>query len=175
MNVILTEDVVGLGDIGETVKVRPGYARNFLVPRGLAIESGAADARQLAHHMMQIDAKKRKMKRSCESVAQQIRELSMNFTVRVASGGRVFGSITQRDIAEKLVQGGLDIDRKRVLLHEPLKKVGTHFVRVKLHPEVEALLKVVVGSSEASASEELTETNEARSAVETATEAQTAE
>jgi large subunit ribosomal protein L9 len=152
VQVILTEDVVGLGDIGQTVNVKPGYARNFLLPRGRAV----------AHHMRQIEAKKRRMKNGAEEMAQKIRDLTIVLDVRVASGGKVFGSITSRDIAEKLKESGFEVDRKRVLLPEPIKKVGTHFVRVKLHPEVEGLLKITVNEREASAEEEQTETDEAK-------------
>jgi len=168
MQVILTDDVVGVGDIGETVSVKPGFARNYLIPRGLAMESGSSSARQLAHRMRQIDAKKRRMKKDCEDVAQKVRDQSLVFEVRVASGGRVFGSIGAKDIADRLGSAGFALDRKRVLLAEPLKKVGTHFVRVKLHPEVEAMVKVTLNALEASGAEEQTETNDAREALDRA-------
>lgn len=169
MQIILTDDVVGVGDIGETVNVKPGFARNYLIPRGLAMESGSSSARQLAHRMRQIDAKKRRMKKECEDVAQKVRDQSLSFDVRVASGGRVFGSITAKDIADRLATAGFALDRKRVLLSEPLKKVGTHFVRVKLHPEVEAMVKVTLNALEATNAEEQTETTDAREAIDRAT------
>lgn len=175
MRIVLTEDVVGVGDIGETVNVRPGFARNYLVPRGLAIESSSSNAKQLAHRMLQIEAKKRRLKKDTEEVAQRIRDLALSFDVRVASGGKVFGSITAKDIAAKLSEAGFVLDRKRVLLAEPLKKVGTHFVRVKLHAEVEALVKVSVNALEASAAEEAAETREVKARVEAAAAAETSD
>jgi large subunit ribosomal protein L9 len=144
MKVILTEDVVGLGDIGANVVVRPGYARNFLIPRGLAIETQARSAKSIAHKMLQIEARKRRLKKAAEDFAGNLRSLVLTFSLRVSSGGKVFGSISTRDIAAKLVEAGHDIDRRRVLLTEPLRKPGTHFVKVRLHPEVTVQVKVVI-------------------------------
>lgn len=162
MQVILTDDVSGLGDIGQSVKVKPGYARNFLIPRGLAVEVGSRSARAEAHKMRQIDAKKRRMKGAADEVASRVRNAELKFELRVGSGGKVFGSVGAKDIAEGLVAAKIEIDRRRVVLAEPLKKIGVHFVEVKLHPEVSAQVKVVVTSLEASADEEKQETAEAR-------------
>ncbi|MCC6954877.1 MAG: 50S ribosomal protein L9 [Deltaproteobacteria bacterium] len=169
MQVVLTDDVVGVGDIGETVTVRPGFARNYLIPRGLAMESTTSSARQLAHRMKQIEAKRRRMKKDAEEVAQKVRDLSIIVDVRVASGGRVFGSVSAKDISDRMGAAGFPIDRKRVLLAEPLRKVGTHFVRVKLHLEVEALVKVTLNPLAATAAEEQSETASAKAALDQAT------
>ncbi|MBL7662371.1 50S ribosomal protein L9 [bacterium] len=142
MQVILTDDVVGLGDIGETVKVRPGYARNFLIPRGFAVEMGAKSAGAVAHKMRQIDAKKKRMKAGAEELANKVRDLAVKIGLRMGANGRVFGSITTKDIAEELKKQGIVVDRRRVLLSEPIKKIGIHFVQVKLHPEVVSQIKV---------------------------------
>lgn len=170
MKVILTDDVVGLGDIGETVQVRPGYARNFLIPRGLALETAAASARVVAHRMQQIEVKKRKLKSSAAGLGEQLRSLSLEIGLRVGTAGRVFGSIGTRDIAAELQKQGFDIDRRRVVLTEPIKKLGTHFVNVRLHPEVQASVKVQVIEIAASKEEEEKVANSVRESLEEAAE-----
>lgn len=162
MKVVLTEDVAGVGDIGDTVSVRPGFARNFLIPRGLAFESETSRARSVAHLMRQVESKKRRLKGAASDVADRLRNVALPFTLRVASGGRVFGSVGAKDIAQKLAELGFEFDRRRVLLAEPLKKVGTHYARVRLHAEVEALVKVEIAGLEATKEEEHQETKGAR-------------
>lgn len=162
MEVILKEDVLGVGDIGQTVKVRGGYARNFLVPRGLAVESGTKNARRIAHEVRQIEAKKNVLLVAAQNLASQIEQIEIDLALRVGKGGKVFGSISTKDISEKLKERNVEIDRRRVLLEEPIKRIGTHFVSVKLHPEVKAKLKVVIGKVEASKEEEEKEAKEAK-------------
>lgn len=154
MKVILTEDVAGLGDIGESIVVRPGYARNYLIPRGLAVEAGAKSAAQVSHKMLQIEAKKKKLRGQAQAIAERIRELTAQLALKVNSSGRVFGSVAQRDIAEKLTEMGFETDRRKVLLSEPIKKLGTHFVKIRLHPEVDVQLKVNVEAIEATKEDE---------------------
>lgn len=166
MRVILADDVVGVGDVGSTVKVKPGFARNFLIPRGLAFECEGASARMLAHRMRQIEAKKRRMKGDAEKQAQRVREAELVFTLRVGSGGKVFGSIGAKDIAAALGEKGLEVDRRRVQLHDAIRKIGTHFVTVKLHPEVQAQAKIVIKSVAATKAEEEAETASAKQSIE---------
>ena len=142
MEVILTDDVVGVGDIGEKVSVRPGYARNFLIPKGLAFESQSRNAAIISHKMRQVDAKKKRMKVEASERAKAVSGLTVELALRVGSSGKVFGSISGRDIAEKLKELGYDLDRRRILLHDPIKKIGMHQVKVKLHSEVESTIKV---------------------------------
>lgn len=168
MKVILSEDVVGLGDIGETVTVRPGYARNYLVPRGLAFEAEAVSARQLAHRAKQIEAKRKKFKGAALEKATSLGNTTVQVFLRVGSGGKVFGAVTSKDIAEKLKEQGFDIDRRRVLLGEPIKKPGSFFVEVKLHPEVKTQIRIDVEARAASGEEEEMEAEEARAQLERA-------
>ncbi len=170
MQVILTEDVVGLGDIGETVTVKPGYARNFLIPRGTAIELASASAKQVEHMSRRINAKKRQLKGAAEERAKEVSSLTLEFTLRGASGGKVFGSIGNRDIAAKLLEQGIEIDRRRVMIAEPIRSIGEHKVSVKLHPEVTANLTVVVNKAKATEEEEAQETEEARANLEASDE-----
>ena len=175
MQVILTEDVVGVGDIGETVSVRPGFARNFLIPKGFAIESNAKTANIVRHKMLQIEAKKRRMKSDAEVLAQKVRDAAVTVGLRVGKSGKVFGSLTAKDISEKLVAFGLEIDRRRVLLTAPIKKTGTHFVTIKLHPEVQAQLKIVIEKLEATKEEEEQETKATKARLDAPTEEVAAE
>lgn len=168
MKIILTEDVAGLGDIGEIVTVRPGYARNFLIPRGFAIECETQSARQTKHHMLQIEAKKRRLKDAAMASAERIRELSIPFELRVSSSGRVFGSVTAKDISDRLAAEGFALDRRRVQMTEALRKLGTHFVKVRLHQEVDVQLKVIINQRAATQEEEEAEVDSARNAIETA-------
>jgi large subunit ribosomal protein L9 len=162
MKVLLTDDVVGLGDIGETVTVRPGYARNFLIPNGLAIEAGADNARIVAHKMKQVEAKKKKLKTEAEQKAAHLREVQVEVFLRVGSGGKVFGSIHAKEIAEKLTELGHSIDRRRIVLDEPLRKIGSHTVSARLHADVETPIQVTVSPLAATKEEEEREAEEAR-------------
>lgn len=166
MEVILKSDVLGVGDIGETVKVRGGYARNFLVPRGLAVETGAKNAKKIAHEIRQIGAKKKSLLVEAQKFANSIEQAQVELSLRVGKGGKVFGSISTKDISEKLKEIQFDIDRRRVLLEEPIRKIGTHFVSIKLHPEVKAKLKVVISKADATKEEDEREAKEARSNLE---------
>lgn len=154
MNIILTDDVVGLGDIGQTVRVKPGYARNFLIPRGLAIEAGSRSAAVVGHKMRQIEKKKKLMKEGANALAEKLRNVGLQLELRVGSHGKVFGSITSRDIADKLKAEGYDIERRRVLLGDPIKKLGVHFVNVKLHADVKGQVKVEIVQRAATREEE---------------------
>lgn len=154
MKVILTDDVVGLGDIGESIQVRPGYARNFLIPRGLAFESGSATAKVMAHRMRQVESKKKALKEQAESRASKLRGFVVPLELRVSEGGRVFGSVTARDIAAKMSELGHDIDRRRVMITDAIKKLGEHAVAVKLHQDVETEIKVVISARTMTRAEE---------------------
>ncbi|MCC6933146.1 MAG: 50S ribosomal protein L9 [Deltaproteobacteria bacterium] len=154
MEVILTDDIVGVGDVGEKVNVKPGYARNFLFPRGLAFETSTRRATEVVHRMKQVEAKKKQLKVAAQKVAEDLRSVVIELGLRVGAGGRVFGSISSRDIAEKLQAGGYEIDRRRVILAEHIKKVGIHYVKVKLHAEVDVQIKINIAQLAATKEEE---------------------
>ncbi len=166
MQIILTDDVVGLGDIGETVNVKPGYARNYLIPRGLAIETGSASAKEAAHRKRQIDAKSRRMKGSAEEKSKALAGSEIRFELRAGGHGKVFGSIAARDIAAKLAEMGYELDRRRVLLSEPIKRLGEFPVRIKLHQDVETEVKVIVAARESTKDEEEADVTAAKEAIE---------
>lgn len=144
MKVILCEDVPNLGEMGATVKVAPGYARNFLLPRKLAVPAESASAKQIEHEMAII--KKREEKRRVEqsAYAKEIEKLTVEIKARAGEQDRLFGSITTSMIAEKLKELGHTIDRRKIQLDEAIKALGIYTVPVRLMSGVEAQLKVWV-------------------------------
>jgi large subunit ribosomal protein L9 len=144
MEVILREDVAGLGMIGDVVKVKPGYARNFLLPRGLAVMADPRNLGQLEHHKRIIAAKKARERGDIEGRAKQIQGLVVETEVRAGKGGRLFGSVTNLDVKKLLDDKGFDIDRRRIELKDPIKEIGEFEVLVRVGQDVTAAVKVVV-------------------------------
>jgi large subunit ribosomal protein L9 len=168
MEILLVEDVAGVGDIGEIITVRPGFARNYLIPRGVAVEARAGNSRSLQHKMNQVLAKKRRLKDEAEKKASDWRQIVVPMNLRVGSGGKVFGSINSKDISEALKEQSIDVDRRRILLGEPLRKLGRFPVSVKLHAEVTSQFTVEVTASAATEEEEKKAAEEARNQIEIA-------
>ncbi len=144
MKVILREDVDNLGKGGELVEVRPGYGRNFLIPRGLAVMANAKNVRELEHQKKVAEAKAAKLKQSAEAVAKRLAETPISLKRKVGEQDKLYGSVTALDVVEALAARGLQIDRRSVDLAEPLKTVGDHEVPVKLHREVIGKVKVKI-------------------------------
>lgn len=144
MEVILREDVAGLGIIGDVVKVKPGYARNFLLPRGLAVMADRRNLGQLEHHKRIIAAKKARERGDIEGRAKQIQGLVVETEVRAGKGGRLFGSVTNLDVKKLLDDKGFDIDRRRIELKDPIKTIGEFEVLVKVGQDVTAAVTIVV-------------------------------
>jgi len=146
MKLILREDVENLGKGGELVEVRPGYGRNFLIPRGLAVLANAKNVRELDHQKKVAEAKAAKLKQSAEAVARRLAETPVTLTRKVGEQDKLYGSVTALDIVEALAARGLQIDRRSIDLAEPIKTVGDHEVPVKLHREVIGKAKVKVAA-----------------------------
>lgn len=144
MQVILKEDVKNLGKKGDVVKVAEGYGRNFLIPRGLAVEATEGNLKAF-RHQQQLEAARQQ--RQAEE-ARRLRERLEGYTVvvraRAGEGGRLFGSVTAADVAEALRAAGFPVDKKRVELAEPLKSLGRHPVTIRLHAGVSATVWVEV-------------------------------
>ncbi len=148
MEVILKEDVANLGHRGDVVKVADGYGRNFLLPRKLAMQ--ATDANKAVIEQMKASAARRSAteKVQAEAVLAQLEPLVLTFTRKSGDGGHLFGSVTSADIAAELATRGFDIDRRKIVLGDAIKALGSHDVAVKLHREVTAHVKVkVVGEA----------------------------
>lgn len=144
MQVILCEDVDNLGEMGATVKVADGYARNFLLPRKLAVQADSASAKQIEHELKIIKRRDEKRRAVLTDEAKKIEGITVEIKVRAGENDKIFGSVTSGHIAEKLQEIGHEIDRKRVLLSEPIKSLGIFSVNVRLASGIEPEVKVWV-------------------------------
>lgn len=147
MKLILKENIETLGGIGDIVKVAPGYARNFLLPKGLAVEATEKNAKQLEHHKRQLAYKKNKAIESARILAGKLEALSIVLTHKAGEEGKLYGAVTNIEIAAALKEKGFDIDRKVINLHDPIKHLGDYTVSTKIHPEVSANIKVTVAAA----------------------------
>ncbi len=144
MKVILNENIETLGHIGDIVKVAPGYARNYLLPKKLAIAATDSNAKALEHAKRQMTYKKNKTLESAKNLGAKLEALSIVLTHKAGEEGKLFGSVTNMDIANYLKANGFDIDRKSIILTDAIKHTGEFSATLKIHPEVTATLKVVV-------------------------------
>lgn len=144
MKLILREDVENLGRGGDVVDVKPGYGRNFLLPRGLAVTANPKNLRDIEHQKSVATAKAAKLRASADAVAKRLSETPVTLKRKVGEQDKLFGSVTALDIAEALAARGLEIDRRSIDLSEPIKTVGDFEVGVKLHHEVVGKAKVKV-------------------------------
>jgi large subunit ribosomal protein L9 len=144
MEIILLKDLEGLGTRGETVKVADGYARNYLIPHRLALSAAGSGARVFMEQERQKSVRENRLKRGAERTASDMAKTSCTIPVQVGEEDRVFGSVTTQDIADALGKAGFEVDKRKILLDEPLKALGVYNVRVKLMMDVEAKVKVWV-------------------------------
>jgi large subunit ribosomal protein L9 len=142
--VLLREDIDDLGARGDIVKVKAGYARNYLLPRKLAVQATASNVKQIEQERAALLKKEATERRTAEAQAEQMRRLSLTFERRVGEHGMLYGSVTSMDIAEALKERGYEIDRRRINLREAIKEVGESTVAVRLHREVTVEIPVVV-------------------------------
>jgi large subunit ribosomal protein L9 len=144
MDVILRQDVEKLGRAGEVVSVKDGYARNFLLPRGLAYQATDGNKRRIEAEKAQHAKRHAVQVSSARDVAAQLEAVSLTFTMRAGDGDRLFGSVTAADIAAQLAEQGIAVDKKAIELHEPLKLLGVYKVPIRLHHEVKPEIRVWV-------------------------------
>lgn len=144
MQVILRESIGSLGSAGEVVKVKDGFARNFLLPQGKAVPADLANLKELEHHKKAIAAKQAKLKKEAEALAAKVAVLSITIRKEAGEEEKLFGSVTTKDIADALRRENFLIDKKQVQLEEPIRRLGTTDVGIRLHSEVTATLKVSV-------------------------------
>jgi large subunit ribosomal protein L9 len=148
MQVILRDDMDNLGKSGEVVNVKPGYARNFLLPRGHAIKATASDVKRVEHEKRVIAARTTKLAKEAQAEADSLSKISVSIARAVGEEDKLYGSVTTRDIAEALAEQGVKIDSKKIHLEEPLKTLGLTEVQVKLGRGVNATIKVWVVKKE---------------------------
>jgi large subunit ribosomal protein L9 len=148
MHVILQEEVPNLGSIGDVVRVKPGYARNYLLPRGLALEANNRNLKQLEHQKRVVADKRLREQKSAGAVADKLGAVTLAFTLRAGEEGKLFGSVTNQDVHRALEDRGFTIERRRILLPEPIKTIGEHKVTIHVGPDVKATVTVTVAPLE---------------------------
>ena len=148
MEIILTESVDGLGEIGEMVKVKPGFARNYLLPQGFAVVADQNSVKQFEHQKRQLEHKALKLAKSADAMKTKIEAVACEFALRAGDDGKLFGSVTSADICAKLAEAGVEVDRKKIQLAESIKALGDHKVAVKLPAAVVAEISVSVVAAE---------------------------
>jgi large subunit ribosomal protein L9 len=144
MEVILRQAVENLGQPGDLVKVSPGYARNYLLPRGVAFEATPGNVKRIAQERARLEAAESQRRESASDLAKRLEEVSLTFSARVGEEGKLFGSVTSADIAQQLEAQGFEIERRQIDLPEPIKTLGVFRVPVRLHPDVKPEIKVWV-------------------------------
>jgi large subunit ribosomal protein L9 len=148
VTLILHEDVQGLGAAGEVVKVKPGYARNFLVPHGKATVASEARLKELEHHRRHIEEKLAKELKDLRASQRKLEALQLEVAARVGEEGKLFGSVTLAQVAELLAEKGFEIDRRKIALADSIKEAGEHEIQIRLHREVVATVKLKVTAEE---------------------------
>jgi large subunit ribosomal protein L9 len=144
MEVILREDVSNLGKSGELVKVKPGYARNYLLPRGLAYEATEGNKKRILAEAKARMTRQAAEKTEAEAFASKLNALAIRIAAKAGEENRLFGSITAQDIADALAQAGQPVDKRKIELEHPIKTLGFHAVPVRVHHEVQAEIKLTV-------------------------------
>lgn len=144
IEVILREDVKSLGKAGEMVRVKPGYARNYLLPHGLAFEATEGNKKRIAAETRARGVRNQAERTEAERVAAELSGVTLTLTGKAGEEGKLFGSITAQDVASALAAQGHQVDRRRIELEHPIKSLGEHRVGVRVHPEVHAEVRVTV-------------------------------
>jgi large subunit ribosomal protein L9 len=144
MEVILKTDVAGLGYKNDVVKVRPGYANNYLIPSGVALIATDSNKRMVAENIRQMAHKAAKLKQDADALAQNIGDLTLTIGTKAGETGRIFGAVTATQVADALKAKGFDVDRRKVVLKESPKQLGTYTVTLDLHKEVKHEIKISV-------------------------------
>lgn len=144
MKVFLKEDVKSLGKMGDIVNVAEGYARNFLIPKKFAVEANTKNIKEFEHNKRVLQLRADKLRQSFKSIADKIASLTVEIKARAGEEEKLFGSITNMDIADALKAQGIEIDKKRIVLDEPIKRLGSYSVEVKLHSDITATVNVNV-------------------------------
>lgn len=144
MRVILVKDVEGWGSFGDTIEVKRGFARNYLLPNGFAVEATKDNIKHIQNLLQQKARKLQREKERSVELAKQIDGLQIEIERPIGVTGKMYGSVTTADIVEKLKEKGFDIDRKKVMLRNPIRNLGGYNIQIRLHPEVSATIRVDV-------------------------------
>jgi large subunit ribosomal protein L9 len=144
MKVILTENMHNLGPIGKVVTVADGYARNYLLPQGLALEATGKNVKQLDHQKRMLSQKREQARKAMLSVAEKLNEVELTFQRKVVEEDKLYGSVSVTDIHSELVSRGFDIDRRVIMLDQPIKQLGEFKIKVRVDPEITSTIKAVI-------------------------------
>jgi large subunit ribosomal protein L9 len=144
MEVILRQAIEKLGHTGDVVRVSPGYARNYLLPRGLAYPATPGNLKRIEQERARLDAAENERRTTAETLAARLEEVSLTFSARVGEEGKLFGSVTAADIAQQLESQGFHIEKRQIEMHEPIKSLGVYRIPVRLHADVHPEIKVWV-------------------------------
>lgn len=156
MQVILRADVDNLGRLGDIVTVKPGYGRNYLLPRGLAALATPSNLKVFEQERKKLEAKNNALRAAATELAERLAAAQVRMEVRVGENDKLYGSVTSTQIADALAAQGIEVDRRKIVLPEPIRALGTYAVEVKLHPEVVATVQVEVVKPGQSATDEST-------------------
>ena len=148
MEVVLKEDIENLGHMGDVVKVKDGYARNYLLPRGLVVLANNKNLKALEHEQRMIGQRRERLTKEAQGISDKLAGVSLQFAAKVGEEGRLFGSVTTMDIEKALKEQGYDVERRRIVLDAPIKNVGDYEVPIRLRPEVMPSIKVRVVSED---------------------------
>lgn len=144
MQVILTQDVPKVGDMGEVVKVADGFGRNFLIPRGFALPANARNTREFKHQIEQIERQKERQRVAAVELVAKIEDISITIPRQTGEGDRLYGFVTNRDIEAALAAEGHEVDRRKIVLDQPIRDLGVYKVAIRLHSSVRTHVRVWV-------------------------------
>ncbi len=144
MKVILTKDVKGSGKKNDIIEVSDGYARNFLLKKGLAVEASAVNVNSVNNQKQAAAFHLEEEKKACRALAEQLKTVTVTVSVRCGENGKVFGSVTNKEIADRLEEMGISVEKKKIVLKDPIRQAGEYTLDVRLMPEISSKLKVVV-------------------------------
>ena len=149
MKIILTQDFDELGFAGDIIRVSDGYARNFLIPKEIALEANKKNLKFMETQKKKIEVKRLKAKEDAEKISEKIKDTIVTIKQKVGDEGKLYGSVTTMDIAAELEKQGIDIDRRKITLDKPIKNLGDYDIPIKLYPEVTGSIKLIVEAEEA--------------------------
>ena len=144
MEIILRQAVENLGKPGDVVKVKAGYARNYLLPHGLAYEATPGNLKRIQHERDRLEAAENERRGTAQGLAERLEQVSLTFSARVGEEGKLFGSVTATDIAQQLETQGFHVEKRQIDLHEPIKALGVYRVPIRLHADVKPEVRVWV-------------------------------
>jgi len=144
MEIILRQAVENLGKTGDVVKVKPGYARNYLLPRGLAYEATPGNLKRIQQERDRLEAAESARRDTAQGLAEKFEQVSLTFSARVGEEGKLFGSVTAADIAQQLEAQGFHVEKRQIDLHEPIKALGVYRIPIRLHADVKPEIRVWV-------------------------------